>query len=74
MSLQYITDSNGQTTGVYIPIREWDELKSRLGDLEQPNIPEWHKETVRERMELYRADPSKAMDFDEAMDDIEKQL
>jgi hypothetical protein len=26
MSLQYITDGNGLTTGVFIPIQEWNEI------------------------------------------------
>lgn len=76
MNLQYITDSNGQTTGVFIPIQEWNNLKSKLGDIDQAStdVPEWHKEIVRKRMELYKNDPSQAMDFDTAMEDIEKDL
>jgi hypothetical protein len=76
MNLQYITDSNGQTTGVFIPIKEWNDLRSRLGEIGQPDIdiPEWHKEIVRKRMELYNKDPNQAMDFDAAMDDIEKGI
>jgi len=76
MSLQYITDSNGQTTGVFIPIKEWNELKDKFKDIEQEDfeVPEWHKATVRKRMELYKNDPGQAMDFDTAMDDIEKDL
>ena len=76
MNLQYITDSNGQTTGVFIPIQEWNNLKSKLGDIEQAStsVPEWHKEIVRKRMELYKNDPGQAMDFDAAMEDIEKDL
>lgn len=76
MNLQYITDSNGETTGVFIPIKEWNDLKSRFRDIDQlgADVPEWHKEIVRKRMELYKNDPSQAMDFDTAMDDIEKGL
>lgn len=53
-----------------------DTLKSKLGDIEQEStsVPEWHKEIVRKRMELYKSDPGQAIDFDAAMDDIEKDL
>lgn len=37
MTLQVIKDSKGKATGVYIPIKEWLELKKKyrsLGDLE----------------------------------------
>jgi hypothetical protein len=34
MRLQVIQDSKGKTTGVYIPINEWKELKKQHEDLE----------------------------------------
>lgn len=76
MNLQYISDSKGQTTGVFIPINEWNDLKSRYKGIEQEevDIPEWHKNIVRQRLKDYRQDPGSAMDFDSAMDDIEKEL
>ena len=76
MNLQYISDSKGQTTGVFIPIQEWENLKSKykgLGD-EDMNVPDWHKDLVRKRLDQYHKDPGTAMDFDSAMDDIEKEL
>lgn len=76
MSLQYISDSTGQTTGVYIPITEWNELRSKYNDIDDEviNIPEWHKEQVRNRMEEYKKNPGQGLDFEAAMGDIEKDL
>jgi hypothetical protein len=76
MNLQYITDSNGQTTGVVIPIEEWNELKTKYQDIDGGNIkvPEWHKGIVQERMENYRKNPNQDMDFDAAIRDIERDL
>ena len=34
MSLQLIQDGSGKTTGVFIPIREWKQLKKQHRDLE----------------------------------------
>ncbi len=34
MSVQIIEDSRGNATGVYIPIKEWKELKKQHKDLE----------------------------------------
>ncbi|MCD8741852.1 hypothetical protein LT679_14645 [Mucilaginibacter roseus] len=72
MNLQYISDSTGQTTGVFIPIQEWNELKSKYKgiDDEETNIPGWHIDVVRERL----ANKENPIDFDEAMDDIERNL
>jgi hypothetical protein len=76
MNLQYITDSNGQTTGVFIPIKEWNDLKTKFKDIDQEGleVPVWHKEIVRKRMELYKNNPDQVLDFDTALDDIEKDL
>ena len=78
MNLQYITDGNGLTTGVYIPIKEWNEIKTKFNDIEQDEVevavPEWHKEIVRKRMELFHNNPEKVLDFVAAMDEIEATL
>ncbi len=76
MNLQYISDSTGHTTGVFIPINDWNELKDKYKGIEQEevDIPERHKDLVRQRLEDYRKDPNSAIDFDAAMDDIEKEL
>ncbi len=76
MNLQYISDSKGQTTGVFIPINEWNDLKNKYKDigLEDIDIPEWHKDLVRHRLDDYKENPDSAMDFDSAMDDIDKEL
>ena len=76
MSVQYISDSEGQTTGVFIPINEWNDLKNKYKGIEHEelHIPEKHKNLVRERLEDYRKNPGSAMDFDSAMDDIENEL
>lgn len=76
MNLQYISDSKGQTTGVFIPINEWNDLKSKYKGIEREdiNIPEWHKDLVRQRLNDYKKNPDSTMDFDAAMDDIEKEL
>lgn len=76
MNLQYISDSSGQITGVFIPIKEWNELKNKYKSIEQEevDVPEWHKDIVRKRLDDYNKNPNQAMDFDSAMDDIEKEL
>ncbi|PJJ79879.1 hypothetical protein [Mucilaginibacter auburnensis] len=76
MNLQYISDNNGETTGVYIPIQEWNELKSKFKGIEQEeiNVPDWHIKIVRDRYEKYLENPKQGLDFDEAMRDIDKEL
>lgn len=76
MNLQYISDSTGQTTGVFIPISDWNELKRKFNGIEQQeiDIPDWQMNEVRKRLEDYKQNPEQEMDFDTAMEDIEKKL
>lgn len=76
MNLQYISDSRGETTGVYIPIQEWNELKTKFKGIEQEEIevPGWHADIVKKRYEDFLKDPEQGLDFDAALRDIEKEL
>ena len=76
MNLQYITDSKGKTTGVFIPIHDWNELKNKYKGIEKEemNVPEWHRELVKERLENYKRNSNSAEDFNSAIDEIEKDL
>jgi hypothetical protein len=76
MNLQFISDSTGKTTGVYIPINEWNELKSKFKEIAQAeiNVPDWHIALVKKRQHDFEEHPHQSLDFDAAMDDIEKTL
>jgi hypothetical protein len=80
MSLQFIQDNKGNTTGVYIPIEEWQSLKNKYNGLEQKEIENnvelatWQKNILDERLNDYYLNPSDVIDFDKTIDDIEKSL
>ena len=46
MNLQYISDNRGKTTGVFIPIQEWEGLKSKFKGLEEVELAEQSKEEI----------------------------
>ncbi len=48
MGLQVIQDGRGKTTGVYIPIDEWKELKKQYKDLE---VLEYEEPTKKQLLE-----------------------
>lgn len=78
MNLQYINDSQGNPTGVFIPIEEWISLKQKYNVLQQEElqtseIPDWHKKILDERLEDYRKNPDINMDFNEVLKDIRKK-
>ncbi len=76
MNLQYISDSTGKITGVFIPISEWNELKNKYKgiDQERTDVPLWQIKEVRNRLADHKLNPEKAVDFDVAMDALEKEM
>ena len=74
MSVQYISDDQGNTTGVFIPIQDWNKLKSKFTGLEEEEfeLPTWQKNELNDRMSEYERNPSNATSFQDAMDDLEK--
>lgn len=76
MNLQYLFDSAGNTTGVFIPIEEWNTLKEKFKGIEDDvvPIPSWQVEEVKDRLADYKKNPNQSLDFDSAMADIEKDL
>lgn len=51
MSIQYISDRNGNTVSVVIPIHEWEVLKKKYQDIEtELDYTEPSKEEVEENI------------------------
>ncbi len=50
MKLQVIQDSNGEASGVYIPINDWEELKKQYKNLEELEYIEPTKEQILQEL------------------------
>jgi hypothetical protein len=76
MNLHYISDCEGQITGLFIPIDEWNYLKSKYKEIEKEEItiPDWHKNLVKERLNEYTKNPASALDFETEIDELKKEL
>lgn len=46
MRLQYLTDSMGKTTGVFIPIKDWDKIKEYFKEVDDGVYREPTKEEI----------------------------
>ncbi|MBK9581918.1 MAG: addiction module protein [Saprospiraceae bacterium] len=74
MNVQYITDDTGKTTGVFIPISDWNGLKSKYAEInEESIIPESHKEIIRNRMTEYNTNPEIGLDYDEVIAELKNE-
>lgn len=75
MNVKYISDNTGKTTGVFIPISKWNELKSKYKDIEEIiKVPAWQVKEVRKRLDDYKNNPDGALDFNTTMDIIDKNF
>ena len=80
MTLQFIHDNRGNTTGVFIPIEEWQTLKIKYTDLQKEEVTNllelatWQKQILDERLTDYFQSPENVGDFTKTIDDIERTL
>jgi hypothetical protein len=77
MNLQYISDNKGKTTGVYIPIQEWEGLKSKFKGLEEEELGEQSKAEILlglqqavEEMNLVKQGKLKARDAKDLLNEL----
>ncbi len=80
MTLQFIHDNKGNTTGVFIPIEEWQVLKTKYIELQKEeaenliDLSNWQKQIIDQRLSDYYSNKENLSDFDNTIDDIEKSL
>lgn len=77
MNLQYISDNRGKTTGVFIPIQEWEGLKTKFKGLEEEELGEQSKEEILhglkqavKEMNLVKKGKLKARDAKELLNEL----
>lgn len=80
MSLQFIRDNKGNTTGVFIPIEEWQGMTAKYAELQLHEVQatealsEWQKAIIDERLLTYHQNPAEVEDFAKVLDQIQKEL
>jgi hypothetical protein len=80
MPLQYIHDTNGKTTGVFIPIDDWQLLKEKYLELQIEEIQEhnelsnWQKGIIDERLHDYFNNPNDVLDFNLTLNNIQNKI
>lgn len=80
MTLQFIHDNRGNTTGVFIPIDEWQDLKTKYTDLQteeaqnNTELTSWQKEIIDQRLDDYYQNPDDVVDFDTTIANIRKKI
>ena len=71
MNLQYNYDNAGRPIGVFIPIDEWNKLKTIYKELEQEELKEWQEDILNKRLELLANNPNNVQSLDSFLNEIE---
>lgn len=80
MNVQYIIDTFGKATGVFIPINEWLDLLKKYKDLQilevknEVELMNWQKEIIDQRLNDYYENPNDVIDFDTTIANVRKML
>ncbi len=66
MSVQYLSDGNGQITAVQVPINEWELLKKKYPEIASigTDLPDWQKALIDIRLRSINEDPKRLLPID----------
>jgi hypothetical protein len=76
MKLQELHDSNGNSSGVYIPSKEWTLIKQQYPDIEEISneIPDWQKEILTSRLDAIAKNPERIKPVQGLYDALAKKI
>lgn len=72
MTPQYTYDTSGRPIGVFLPIEDWNNLKNRYLDLDNDEMPQWHKEILDKRMEILAQNPEEVTPLDDFLKEMDE--
>jgi hypothetical protein len=75
MSVQYVSDSLGQTTAVLIPIEDWEQLRKKHPDVDEleGDIPQWQKDIIDQRMQLLKDHPEQVTTLEDFLMELDNE-
>jgi len=76
MSVNYVSDNNGATIAVQIPIEDWKRIKDKYPDIDDPNddVPEWQKKIMLQRLDNIEKNPETVKDDNGLFDEIDREI
>jgi hypothetical protein len=73
MSVQYLSDKEGQIVAVQVPIDEWRLIRSKHPDIElDASIPEWQRQLMDERLSAIEKYPEKVLPINGLISELDK--
>ncbi|MBC7748590.1 MAG: addiction module protein [Methylotenera sp.] len=74
MSLQIIQNSKGENTGVFIPMDDWEIMKTNYPDVDNldKEIPDWQKQLLDSRLEDIARNPKNLRPISELFEELDR--
>lgn len=74
MSIQYLSNENGQVTAVQLPIEEWEKIKIIYPNIDTVDfsLPEWHKEILDNRLQAIAKNSTRIKPISALISELEK--
>lgn len=71
MNTQIIQDQNGKPAGVFIPISDWNRIKSQYPDIENAyELPDWEKKIIDERLDAIAQNSDRLKPLNELLKEL----
>ncbi len=76
MSVNYVSDNNGATIAIQIPIDDWKRIKDKYPDIDTPgdDIPAWQIKMMKERLKIIESDPESVQDIAGLFEELDKEI
>jgi hypothetical protein len=76
MRTQVIQDHNGIPTGVFIPIKDWEKMKTQYPEIEflDEDIPQWEKDFIDKRLEAIAKNPERLQPIETLLEELKRKI
>ena len=73
MSVQYLSNKNGQITAVQVSISEWELIKRRYPDIESDlSLPDWQIELIDSCLKSIKENPERLKPIATLLKELDK--
>lgn len=75
MEAQVIQDHNGKPTGVFIPIKDWENIKKKYPDIDKDReeLPQWQRDILDLRLNDLN-NPDKVKSIENLFEVLDQEL
>lgn len=75
MKLQVIQDGSGNNAGVFIPMEDWNLIKSTYPDIDNlsKELPQWQKDLIDARLDAIAGNPKRLKPIEDLFYELNKE-